>query len=82
MGSGTVKPQPSKMYVVESFGTPKTKTQVSAFLGLTDYYRRFVQFSLTRKLAPGQVEWTSECNRAFCKLKKQLYPMICVVLSF
>ena len=41
-GSGTVKPQPSKVLAVESFGTPKTKTQVRVFLGLTGYYRRFV----------------------------------------
>ena len=87
VGSGTVKPQPSKVLAVESFGTPKTKSQVRAFLGLTGYYRRFVHnyatlasplTDLTRKSAPEQVEWTAECERVFRQLKTQLccYPVL------
>eukprot|EP00731_Ephydatia_muelleri_P013583 Em0007g893a len=77
----------SKVQAVESFGTPRTKTQVRAFLGLTGYYRRFVHnyatlasplTDLTRKSAPEQVEWTAECDRAFRQLKTQLccYPVL------
>ena len=87
VGSGIVKPQPSKVLAVESFGTPKTKSQVRAFLGLTGYYRRFVHnyatlasplTDLTRKSAPEQVEWTAECERVFRQLKTQLccYPVL------
>ena len=85
MGSGTVKPQQSKVQVVESFGTPRTKTQVCAFFGLTGYYRRFVHnyatlasplTDLTRKSAPKQVEWTAD--RAFRQLKTQLMLLPCL----
>eukprot|EP00731_Ephydatia_muelleri_P012035 Em0006g929a len=52
-GSGTVKPQPSKVLAVESFGTPKTKTQVRVFLGLTGYYRRGIGAALSQRDAEG-----------------------------
>ena len=52
-----------------------------AFLGLTGYYRKFIQgyatiaaplTNLTKKNAPNRVEWTSQCDYAFRSLKTML----------
>ncbi|KAL5491312.1 hypothetical protein EMCRGX_G016575 [Ephydatia muelleri] len=39
---GSVEPEPLNVATVNRFETPKTKTQVRAFLGITGYYRRFI----------------------------------------
>ena len=82
VGSGIERPEPKlKVEAVESFEIPRTKKQVRVFLGLTGYYRRFIQeyasiaaplLDLTRKSAPTQVVWSAECDSAFQKLKEQL----------
>ena len=42
VGSGSVKPETDKTAAIHGFPTPQTKTDVSSFLGITGYYRRFV----------------------------------------
>ena len=42
VGNGMVSPTDGKIEAVKSFSLPKTKNQVRQFLGLTGYYRRFV----------------------------------------
>ncbi|XP_061349518.1 uncharacterized mitochondrial protein AtMg00860-like [Gastrolobium bilobum] len=58
---------------------PKTVTEVRSFLGLTGYYRRFIQnFSqlvqpLTRLPRKGMpFEWTDACEECFLELKGRL----------
>lgn len=52
-----------------------------AFLGLMGYYRRFIPnyasvaaplTDLTKKIAPSNVVWNGECDKAFKELKKLL----------
>ena len=78
VGSGVVCLKPSKVHGVLTFPIPATKTHVRAFLGLTDYYRRFIPnyaslaaplTDLTKKSAPMQVQWNDQCNQAFEDLK-------------
>ena len=75
-----VKPDPSKTKAVSDYPTPKNVHELRQFLGLANYYRRFVQnFSkiaeplhqLTRKTARG-LQWNSNCQEAFDKLKLKL----------
>ena len=80
---------PAKIEAIEDWPTPVTKTQVRSFLGLAQYYRRFVQgFSSIaaplHKLAEKSARfvWTEDCEEAFNKLKQALssapilgYPM-------
>ena len=38
-----VKPNPAKTEIVEHFPVPRNPREVRSFLGLTNYYRRFVK---------------------------------------
>uniref|UniRef100_A0A8C5LM99 ribonuclease H n=1 Tax=Leptobrachium leishanense TaxID=445787 RepID=A0A8C5LM99_9ANUR len=42
VGGGRQRPEPAKVEAVAQWPTPRTKTQVLAFLGTAGYYRRFV----------------------------------------
>ena len=74
-----IKPNPAKIEAVKSFPVPSSVTQVKSFLGLCNYYRRFVSgFArianplnhLTKKGV--QFKWTPVCQDAFEKLKEAL----------
>ena len=78
VGEGLVRPEHSKVDSVKQFQVPTTKSDVRTFLGLTGYYRKFIQeyaeiaaplTDLTRKNAPNHVQWTEECDGAFNRLK-------------
>ncbi len=81
VGGGVVQPGATKVQAVQEFPAAVTKKQVRTFLGLSDYYRRFIpQYAaiaspltdLTRKAAPSDVIWTDSCDQAFQKLKTLL----------
>ena len=81
IGNGVIKPIFNKIEAVCSFPKPDTKTAVQTFLGITDYYRRFIPnftsvaaplTDLTKKSAPNIVLWSEECERAFEALKRAL----------
>ena len=81
IGHGRVSPAEGKIAAVRSFTMPKTKKQVRQFLGLTGYYRRFVEkyaehtFLLTeatKKSAPERIVWNDCLNNEFCFLKNAL----------
>ncbi|CAH1257446.1 GIN1 [Branchiostoma lanceolatum] len=74
-----VRTDPKKVSAVSDWPTPRTVRQVQQFLGLANYYRRFIKdFSkkakpltlLTRKHA--RFTWTEECANAFSELKQHL----------
>ena len=78
VGSGLVKPEPTKVQAVQQTPPPQTKKQVRTFLGLTGYYRRFIPdyatiaaplSDLTRKNASAHVTWTVACEYSFQQLK-------------
>ncbi|CEM32443.1 unnamed protein product [Vitrella brassicaformis CCMP3155] len=76
-----VKPLKEKIQAVADFQLPSNKKELHSFVGLCQYYRRFVQdfaviaAPLTDKLsakAPDKFAWTSEMREAFYRLKKEL----------
>ena len=81
VGNGHVTPDPEKVRAVENFPKPLTKKQIRGFLGLTGYYRKFIEnyasiatplTDLTKKSLPDKVTWTKECDEAFLTLKSAL----------
>ena len=72
-------PDPEKIKAIEEFPAPQNVKSVRSFLGLCNYYRRFVQDfaqiaaplnKLTRKNVP--FRWDDKCAQAFSKLKHAL----------
>ena len=74
-----LKPNPRQVSAIQDYPAPESVSQVRQFLGMTSYYRRFIDgfakiaaplHSLTKKNS--MFSWTSECQAAFESLKKKL----------
>ena len=81
IGQGVVKPEESKIYAIRNMPRPSTKKELRSFLGLTGYYRRFVQdyaskavplTNMIKKSLPEQLTWTKQAEEAFWTLRETL----------
>jgi ribonuclease HI len=77
--AGGVLVDPVKVRDMLNWKPPTNVSEISDFLGLAGYYRRFIQdFSklakhMTRLLEKGEVfKWTHDCHVSFEELKKRL----------
>ncbi|GFU12259.1 retrovirus-related Pol polyprotein from transposon 297 [Trichonephila clavipes] len=62
--------------------TPRTKTQIRAFLGIAGYYQKYINLfsviaapltdALKGRAKKGEIKWTTECENAFRELKGKL----------
>ncbi|CAG2186270.1 Retrovirus-related Pol polyprotein from transposon 17.6,Retrovirus-related Pol polyprotein from transposon 412,Retrovirus-related Pol polyprotein from transposon 297 [Mytilus edulis] len=74
-----IKVDDSKIQAVKSFPIPNNQHDVRSFLGLCNYYRKFVK-NYSKIAAPithllkknMKFKWTSDCNEAFETLKQAL----------
>ena len=75
-----IQAEPEKTSAMTSFPVPSDIKELRQFLGLTNYYRRFIKgyssiaeplHKLTRKTAGGYM-WNTECQNAFEHLKQLL----------
>jgi len=78
---------PAKVDAVVKWESPKSATNIRSFVGLTGYYRRFIEgFSkivapltqLTRKDQP--FAWTGKCEESFQELKRRLTSALILVI--
>jgi hypothetical protein len=83
-----VKMDPSKIKTVRDWPVPKKANQLQQFLGLSGYYRKFIEkfseiakplYDLLKK--DNGWKWTKDCQEAFDKLKSKLtsYPILAKV---
>ena len=77
IGEGGIRPDPKKVEAVLAYKQPVTRSEVSAFLGLTGYYRKFVPAyatiaapltELLKKGKPECIAWSPACDEAFVTL--------------
>ena len=82
---GTIRPDPSKLDAVRKFPEPKNVSQLKSFMGLANYYHKFIRgfaiisrplYALQRKDVP--FEWTPQCVAAFETLKNALLSSPCL----
>ncbi|XP_071941068.1 uncharacterized protein [Antedon mediterranea] len=81
IGNGLVRPSPDKLSALQNYPRPITKTNIRAFLGLANYYRKFIpdfsQIALplteaTRKSSPNNVNWSEQMETSFRTLQTKL----------
>jgi hypothetical protein len=76
IGEGQVKMDPRKIQAIVEWSAPKSVPELRSFLGLANYYRRFIE-GYSKKTTPlsdllkksRRWEWTVDCQQAFEKLK-------------
>ena len=81
VGNGSITPITRTLEKIEEAERPKTKKQVRSFLGLTGYYRDFIQnystiaaplSELTKKAKPNKVIWEEKLENSYNELKSAL----------
>jgi hypothetical protein len=82
---GTIKMDPAKIVAIKDRVEPKNVKQVQQFLGMSNYYRRFIR-DYARIVAPlyellkkeNKFLWSEFCKNSFSDLKKALvsYPVL------
>ncbi|XP_075526581.1 uncharacterized protein LOC142558317 [Dermacentor variabilis] len=83
VSSSGIQPHPDKVKAVKKFPRPTTKRQLREFLGLVNYYRRFVPrcaavlhplhlLLSTHEGAARELLWTDNAEAAFQEIKRHL----------
>eukprot|EP00731_Ephydatia_muelleri_P003753 Em0001g3753a len=73
-----ISTDPEKVEVIAKWPTPQSKRDVQQFLGLANYYRRFINFGVIAKPLNRLTEknttfeWSTTCQRAFENLRNCL----------
>lgn len=78
-----VLPQPNKVEAVQGFPQPTAKRQLREFLGLVNFYRRFIprcaqilqplhDLLTTSRNGSDTLSWSQEAKEAFCEVKGAL----------
>ena len=81
IGNGKRWPEEDKIEKVQKAETPQTKKELRSFLGLTGFYRSYVEnyskisatlSNMTKKDRPEKLKWTEEEKKSFEKLKEAI----------
>ena len=74
-----IHPSPRKVQAIHEVQVPENPTVLKSFLGMVNYYRRFIPDMATlahplNGLLPEKIpwQWTKQCQEAFLKLKRIL----------
>jgi hypothetical protein len=85
--NGVVAMDPAKVEVVQAWPRPTTVKALRGFLGLTGYYRKFIQnyslvaHPLTQLLKKEAFAWSTEAEQAFITLEQALVEGLALQLS-
>ena len=85
--NGRIFPEDKNLLAVKNFPVPKNKKNVKQFLGLCNFYRKFVKGFANKALPLTNLtknkyafNWTDECQAAFDALKKDLIQSPCLII--
>ena len=80
VGNGGIKVDRKKIQILREWPKPKSLTEVRSFMGLLQFFRRFIKdfskisASLTNLTKKGEVikKWSKECDKSFALLKEAI----------
>ena len=79
---------PEKLKIIEEWPKPQNFHELSSFIGMCSYYRRFIEkFSIIARPVQDltkimvKFQWTAKENNAFMKLKEKLMSKLVLLLS-
>lgn len=80
LSTGGLRPNPDKVRPIVEYERPNTVTKLRRFLGMANYYRRFISdfsgvtASLTDLLQTKSklIKWNEAAEKAFCEIKERL----------
>lgn len=80
ISSDGIQPDPKKVVAITTYPPPADSKQLKQFLGLSNYYRKFIKdyASIAEPLhkllwkTPGGYCWNTQCEQAFSLLKEKL----------
>ena len=88
MSASGVSVDPEKVEAVMSWERLKSVFEIRSFLGLSGYYRRFIEdFSRLAALMTiltwkeVKIEWNDLCEKAFQELKRRLTTTLILIVS-
>lgn len=84
-----IKPSAEKREVIDRMGKPTTEAQLHTFIGIVNYYNRFIpgcslilaplyKLFTKKKKCRKEIKWTEEADRAFVKAKGALNDILLV----
>jgi len=81
IGQGCIRPKNTKIEAIRDYRKPHTKKQMQAFLGLANYYRKFIKhfasiiaplYDSIKKDLPNSIRWNMEMEKSFISIKEKL----------
>ncbi|XP_070198733.1 uncharacterized protein [Littorina saxatilis] len=81
IGHGERWPEDDKIVKIVNAKEPATKKQLRAFLGLTGFYREYLEnystvvvplTDMTKKSLPDKLKWSDEAKKSFARLKRMV----------
>ena len=78
VGHNSVAMDPAKVKGVVEWPPPRNKTELRAFLGFANFYRRFIEgfahtaTPLNKLTGKSTWEWTEQCEEAFISIKRKI----------
>lgn len=90
VGRDGIRVDPRQVDIIKHWPTPKSQTELRSFLGLANYFRRFIHafatvtkplHALTGKTKWQSTLWTAACQNAFDLLKSKLISAPCNALQ-
>lgn len=88
VGSGTHRPDPEKLTILQNLARPETKTEVRRLVGMFSHFRSYIEgfarlakplTDLTGKDMPSKLIWGEDQQRAFDRLRQAMCttPILC-----